>query len=67
MEFYGYHTPSIKSSLKEKDKVQADKDHIEHKQEVIQVLKDNLVKAQNRMKQQAYQHYSERELSKTLV
>ena len=34
-------------------------DHIEHQQQVIQLLKDNLTLAQNRMKQQAYQHRSE--------
>ena len=33
--------------------------HIEH-QQVLQLLKDNLVLAQNRMKQQADQHRSER-------
>ena len=35
-------------------------DHIEHEQEVLQLLKDNLNLAQNRMKQQADQHRSER-------
>ena len=35
-------------------------DHIEHQQEVIQLLKDNLNLEQNRMKQQADQHRSER-------
>ena len=35
-------------------------DHIEHQQEVLQLLKDNLNLAQNRMKQQADQHRSER-------
>ena len=34
--------------------------HIEHQQHVLQLLKDNLVLAQNRMKQQADQHRSER-------
>jgi hypothetical protein len=34
--------------------------HIEHQQKVLQILKDNLTMAQNRMKQQAYQHRSER-------
>ena len=33
--------------------------HIEHQQQVLQLLKDNLVLAQNRMKQQADQHRSE--------
>jgi retron-type reverse transcriptase len=34
-------------------------DHIENQQQVLQILKDNLTMAQNRMKQQAYQHRSE--------
>ena len=35
-------------------------DYIEHQQEVLQLLKDNPNLAQNRMKQQADQHQSER-------
>jgi hypothetical protein len=35
-------------------------DRIEHQQQVLQILKDNLTMAQNRMKQQADQHRSER-------
>ena len=35
-------------------------DHIKHQQEVLQLLKDNLNLAQNRMKQQEDQHRSER-------
>jgi hypothetical protein len=35
-------------------------DHIEHQQQVLQILKDNLTMAHNRMKQQADQHRSER-------
>jgi hypothetical protein len=57
---YGYHPPSITSSLKEKSKVQAMEDHIENQQQVLQISKDNLTMAQNRMKQQADQHCSER-------
>lgn len=34
--------------------------HIEHQKQVLQLLKDNLMLAQNRMKQQADQHRSER-------
>jgi hypothetical protein len=34
-------------------------DHIEHQQQVLQILKDNLTMAQNHMKQQADQHRSE--------
>jgi hypothetical protein len=46
MALYGYHPPSITSSLKEKSKVQAVEDHIEHQQQVLQLLKDNLTMAQ---------------------
>ena len=35
-------------------------DHIENQQEVLQILKDNLNLAQNQMKQQTYQHSTER-------
>ena len=51
MALYGYHPPSITSSLREKLKVQEVEDHIKHQQEVLQLLKDNLNLAQNRMKQ----------------
>ena len=34
--------------------------HIEHQQQVLQLLKDNLMLMQNRMKQQAAQHRNER-------
>ena len=60
MALYGYHPPSITSSLRENLKVQEMEDHIEHQQEVLQLLKDNLNLAQNRMKQQTDQHRSER-------
>ena len=60
MALYGYHPPSITSYLRKNLKVQAVEDHIEHQQEVLQLLKDNLNLAQNRMKQQADQHRSER-------
>ena len=60
MALYGYHPPSVTSYLRENSKVQAVEDHIEHQQQVLQLLKDNLVLAQNRMKQQANQHCSER-------
>jgi hypothetical protein len=61
MALYGYHPPSITSPLKGNAKVQAVEDHIWHQQEVLKLLKDNLVITQNRMKQQADQHHSERE------
>jgi len=58
MALYGYQPPSITSYLIENSKVQAVEHHIEHQQKVLQLLKDNLVLAQNRMKQQADQHHS---------
>ena len=61
MTLYASHTPSITSSLKEKSKVQATEDHIEHQQEVLQLLKDNLVMEKNRMKQQVDKHHNERQ------
>ena len=60
MALYRYHPPSITSYLRENSKIQTVEDHIKHQQEVLQLLKDNLNLAQNRMKQQAYQHRSER-------
>ena len=41
MELYGYHPPSITSSLRD-SKVQAVEDHMEHQQQVLQLLKDHL-------------------------
>lgn len=46
--------------LKDKANVQEMENHLEHQQDVLQLLKDNLVIAQNMMKQQADQHCSER-------
>eukprot|EP00253_Pinus_taeda_P023121 PITA_23121 len=57
---YGYQPPSITSYLRENSKVQAVEHHIEHQQQVLKLLNDNLVLAQNRMKQQVDQHRSER-------
>ena len=59
MELYGYHPPSITSYLGENSKIQAVEYHIEHQQQVVQLLKDNLTLAQKRMKQEADQHHSE--------
>ena len=50
MELYGYHPPSITSSLRDQSKVQEVQENIEHQQQVLQLLKDNLTLAQNRMK-----------------
>ena len=60
MELYGYHLPSIKYSLRNSSKVQAVEDHMDHQQQVLQLLKDNLNLSQNRMKQQENHHHSER-------
>eukprot|EP00253_Pinus_taeda_P004032 PITA_04032 len=59
MALYGYQPPSITSYLRENSKVQAVEHHIKHQQQVLQLLKDNLVLAHNRMKQQADQHRNE--------
>ena len=60
MALYGYHPLSITSYLRENYKVQVVEDHIEHQQQVLQLLKDNLNLAQNLMKQHADQHRSKR-------
>ena len=60
MELYGYQLPSIASYLRENSKFQAVEHHIKHQQQVLQLLKDNLVLVQSRMKQQVDQHRSER-------
>jgi hypothetical protein len=60
MALYGYHPHSITSSLNKKSKVQVVEYHIEHKQQFVQLLKDILTMTHNHMKQQAYQHHSER-------
>jgi len=49
MALYAYHPPFITPPLRGKPKVQAMKYHIEHQQEVLQLLKDNLVIVQNVM------------------
>ena len=60
MALCGYHPPSITSYLRENYKVQIVEYHIDYKQQVPQLLKDNLTLAHNRMKQQETQHHSER-------
>ena len=59
MALYGYQPPSITSYLREDSKVQEVEDHIKNQQQVLQLLKDNLTLAQNRMKQHVDQHHSE--------
>jgi hypothetical protein len=58
MGIYGYHHPSITSPLRGKVRVQVVEEHIEHQQEVLKLLEENLVTMQNRM-EQVDQHCSE--------
>ena len=51
MALYGYHPPSITYSLRDSSKFKAVEDHMKHQQQFLQLLKDNLNIAQNRMKQ----------------
>ena len=51
LALYGYHPPSITSSIKVSPRVQAVEDHLLHQQQVLLGLKENLAMAQNRMKQ----------------
>ncbi len=44
-------SPNIEKVLDTHSKVQAMEDHIEHQQQVLQLLKYNLTLAQNKMKQ----------------
>ena len=60
MPLYGYHQPSITLPLKGHSKVQVVEDHLQHQQEVHQILKDNLITSKNKVKQQVNQHHSER-------
>jgi hypothetical protein len=60
MALYGYHPPSITSSLKENSNVKEVKDQIENQQQILQILKDNLTMEHNPMKQQEDQDRSER-------
>ena len=46
MALYGYHPPSITSYLRENSRVQEVEDQIEHQQEGLQLLNDNLNLAQ---------------------
>ena len=51
MALYGDHPQPITSSLRENSKVKVVEYHMEHQQQVLQLLKDNLNLTQNRMKQ----------------
>ncbi|KAH9313676.1 hypothetical protein KI387_022303 [Taxus chinensis] len=60
LALYGYHPPSITSSLRGKQWVRVVEEHIQYQQEVLSSLKENLFMAQNHMKQQVDQHCTER-------
>jgi len=49
---YGYEPPNIRSFIPDNPKVQAVVDHAWKTQEVLQIVKENLHMAQNKMKQQ---------------
>ena len=53
---YGYAPPKWKELVQSDAKVPAVKSQLEENQRVMQLLKDNLTMAQNRMKQQADLH-----------
>jgi hypothetical protein len=54
--------PSIRSPLSRKHRVQAGEDHIQHQQEVLQLLKDNLYTVKRRMEHQDDQKHVESQI-----
>lgn len=58
---YGYEPPKLKGLALTNIKVPTVKNHLEENQNIVQVLKQNLINAKNQMKQQADWHRSERE------
>ena len=58
---YGYPPPSWKELATTQTKVASVKELLDESQKVVQILKENLVIARNRMKQQVDQHRTERE------
>jgi hypothetical protein len=58
---YGYPPPSWKELAINQTKVASVKEILDESQKVVQILKENLVIARNRMKQQVDQHRTERE------
>ena len=58
---YGQKPPSVLSYLLGTSKVQAVDQTLTVREDILHTLKDNLVMAQNRMKQQANQGHSERQ------
>ena len=59
MALFGYHPSSNTYSLRNSSKVKEMEDHMNHQQQVLQLLKDKLNIAQNQLQIQAYQHRSE--------
>ena len=57
---YGYEPPRWKEIIQGHAKVPAVKIQLEENQRIMQVLKDNLTMARNRMKQQEDQHRTKR-------
>ena len=53
---YGYAPPRWKNIIQGDAKVPAVKTQLKENQRLMQVLKDNLIMIQNRMKQEADQH-----------
>jgi hypothetical protein len=62
-EVYGQNPPSVLSYLPGVSKVQAIDQTLTVREAILCTLKENLVMAQNRMKQQADQGHSERQFS----
>lgn len=58
---YGYEPPRWKDFALHNSKLQAIKNHLEENQRIINLLKENLTMARNRMKQQIDQHCTKRE------
>jgi hypothetical protein len=58
---YGQKPPSVLSYLSGTSKAQAVDQTLTVREDILRTLKENLVMAQNRMKQQAYQGHSERQ------
>jgi hypothetical protein len=61
LALYGYNPPYISLPLKGNTNVQVMEDHIGNQQEILKLLKNNLVMAKNKIKQQVDKHHSERE------
>ena len=56
---YGYAPPKWKDLITNQARVSSVKDHLEENQKVVQILKENLNTARNRMKKQVDRHQIE--------